>query len=100
MIERITKNEERLDNILSSIKELEKALSNSKNNKKDISLLNKYYGNKNWFKDKDYYENNRIHKIKARVLSEDTVWNMNEDIKDLILEMESIIKEYKGNKYV
>ncbi len=96
MIKRITKNEERLDNILQNIKELELALSNFKKNKKDIALLNKYYGSKNWFKDKDDYENNKIPKIKAGVLGEDTIWNMNEDINDLIKEMKSIIKNYKG----
>ena len=91
MIERISKNEEKLDNILSNIKELELALSNFKKNKKDIALLNKYYGSKNWFKDKEDYENNKIPKIKAGVLGEDTIWNMNEDINDLIKEMKSII---------
>lgn len=96
MIERISKNEEKLDNILSNIKELELALYNFKNNKKDIALLNKYYGSKNWFKDKEDYENNKIPKIKAGVLGEDTIWNMNEEIKDLIKGMKSIIKNYKG----
>ena len=100
MIDRITKNEERLDSLLSSIKELEISLSNFKNNQKNISLLNKYYGSKNWFKDKEYYEKNKIPKIKAGVLSEDAVWNMNEDINELITEMESIIKYYKENKNV
>ncbi len=94
MKERITKNEERLDNLLKSIKELEISLSNFKNNKKDLYLLNKYYGSKNWFKDKENYEQRNISNIKAGVLSEDAVWNMNEDIKDLIKEMKKIIKEF------
>lgn len=98
MIKRITKNEERLDNILQNIKELELALSNFKKNKKDIALLNKYYGSKNWFKDKDDYENNKIPKIKAGVLSEDAIWNMNEDINDIIKEMGLIIKDYKNKE--
>ena len=94
MKERITKNEERLDNLLKSIKELEISLSNFKNNKKDLYLLNKYYGSKNWFKDKENYEQRNISNIKAGFLSEDAVWNMNEDIKDLIKEMKKIIKEF------
>ena len=92
MTDRITKNEERLNN---SIKELEKALEKFKSNKKDINLLNRYYGSKNWFKDKELYETNKIKHIKAGVLSEDAIWNMDEDIRELIKEMEKIIKSYK-----
>jgi flagellar biosynthesis chaperone FliJ len=94
-LDRISKNEERLDNIMKSIKQLEEALSNFKSNKKDINLLNKYYGSDSWFKDKEEYEQNKIPKIKAGVLSEDAVWNMNEDIKALLDEMKLIIKEMK-----
>jgi flagellar biosynthesis chaperone FliJ len=94
-LDRISKNEERLDNITKSIKQLEEALSKFKSNKKDINLLNKYYGSDSWFKDKEEYEQNKIPKIKAGVLSEDAVWNMNEDIKALLDEMKLIIKEMK-----
>ena len=95
MINRITKNENRLDNALLSIKELEIALNNFKMNKDTIKQLNKYYGSKNWFKDKDDFESGKISNIKAGVLSEDAVWNMNDDIKDLLNEMKTIIEEYK-----
>lgn len=95
MIERITKNEERLDRISLNIKKLEEALDEFKSNKKNLYLLNKYYGSKNWFKDKKSYEEEKIPRIKAGVLSEDAVWNLNEDIDDIIKEMKSIIKEYK-----
>lgn len=57
-------------------------------------MLNKYYGSKNWFKDKDMYENNLISKVKAGVLAEDTVWNLNDDIIELINEMNLIVLEY------
>ena len=94
MTNRISKNEERLDNILLSIKNLEEALENFKANEKEIKLLNKYYGSKGWFEDKEAYENNKISKIKAGVLSEDAIWNMNEEINDLINEMQGIINNY------
>ena len=90
--ERITKNEERLDSILLSVKNLEDALNKFKLNKKNIYLLNRYYGSNNWFKDKDDYEKGHISNIKAGVLSEDAVWNMNEDIKELMLEMKRVIE--------
>ena len=94
MIERIKENELRFDNILLNVKELEVALNNFKNNEKDLFLLNKYYGSKNWFKDKEAYENNKIEKIKAGVLSEDAVWDMNEELDSLILEMKRIVDDY------
>ncbi len=92
MKERIIKNEERLDSVLNSIKKLEDALNEFKSNKKNIDLLNKYYGSKNWFKDKEAFEKNEISNIKAGVLSEDAVWNMNEDITDLMKEMTKIVE--------
>ena len=95
MIERITKNEERLDNILLSIDKLNKALDEFKSNKKNIQLINKYYGSNNWFKDKEMYEKDLISRVKAGVLSEDTVWNMFEDINELMEEMKLIINEYE-----
>lgn len=93
-IDRIKKNEERLDNISDCIKNVENALEKFKKNKKNINMLNKYYGSANWLKDKEAYEKNEIPKIKAGVLSEDAVWNMNDDIKELILEMKSIVKSF------
>ena len=91
MINRISKNEERLDKITQNIKNLEDALAQFKSNKKEINLLNKYYGSKSWFEDKEAYENNEIPKIKAGVLSEDAIWNMNEKINELLEEMKKII---------
>ena len=96
MIERINKNEKRLDKLLKYINNIEKSLNEFKTNKKDLSLLNKYYGSKNWFKDKEEYESNKIPKIKAGVLSEDTIWNMNENVEELLKEMQIIIKKYKN----
>ena len=85
MINRITKNEERLDKLLQVIDSL-------KSSKKDLMLLKKYYGSKNWFKDKEAYESGKIPKIKAGVLSEDAVWNMLEDLDNIILELSQIKK--------
>ena len=90
MKKRIETNEKRLDKSLACIKKLELALDEFKSNKKDLDLLNKYYGSKSWFNDKESFENKEITGIKAGVLSEDAVWNMNEDIKDLIEEIKEI----------
>ena len=98
MIDRITKNEERLDSILLSIKELGESLDNFNNNRKKLKLLNKYYGSNDWFSDREDYDNNKIPKVKAGVLSEDAIWNMNEEINYLIDEMKSIIKYFDKEK--
>ena len=98
MIDRITKNEERLDSILLSIKELGESLDNFNNNRKNLKLLNKYYGSKDWLSDREDYDNNKIPKVKAGVLSEDAIWNMNEEINYLIDEMKSIIKYFDKEK--
>ena len=95
MIERVTKNEDRLDNIVSCIRNLEKSLEDFNLKRKDINLLNKYYGSKNWFKDKEAYEKGKNSNLKAGVLSEDAVWNMNEDINELLISMQNIIDSYK-----
>ena len=95
MIDRIAKNENRLDSAKESIKLLEEALDLFENNKKNIRLLNNYYGSNNWFKDKENLEKGIIPRVKAGVLSEDEVWNMNEDIKELIKKMKRIIREYE-----
>ena len=91
MIERIKRNEERLDKVLDCIKKLEDAIEEYKENKRNMDLINNYYGSKNWFKDKEAYENNEIPKIKAGVLSEDIVWNMNEDLGIIKEEMRRIV---------
>ena len=96
MLDRISKNEDRLDSILKCIDNLDSALIDFKSNKNNLRLLNNYYGSKNWFKDKEDYENKKIEQVKAGVLSEDAVWNLNDDIKDLLDKMENIIKEYKS----
>lgn len=90
-IERIEKYENILNDVLDNINNLQTELIRFKKNKKNINLLNKYYGSKNWFKDKEAYENNKIPRIKAGVLSEDAVWNMQEEINDIINEMQTII---------
>lgn len=98
MIERIEKQEEKLDKILLCISDLNNALDSFENNQKNLNLVNKYYGSKNWFKDKEMYEKNFLPKVKAGVLAEDTVWNMNEDIKELLNRMQRIVNKYSKVK--
>ncbi len=91
--DRIQKNEERLDSIMQSVKNLEDALSDFASHKKDLAYLNRYYGRQNWLKDKEDFEQGKIPRNKAGVLSEDAVWNLNEDLKELKQEMKKFMQE-------
>ncbi len=95
MIDRITTNEERLNKALECINNLQESINKLNDTKEDIVKLNKYYGSKNWFKDKKLYEENKIEKIPAGVLSEDSVWNMYEDLNSLVLELKLIVDSIK-----
>lgn len=98
MINRINKNEERLDKILLNIKNIGEELDKFNLYIKEIKELNKYYGSNDWFDDRESYDNNKIPKIKAGVLSEDAIWNMNEEISYLIDTMKNTIKELEKLK--
>lgn len=90
MIERIKNNEEKLDQIIKTYNELNIALNNFESIEDIIKDINKYYGSKEWFFDKEIYEDKKLPPIKAGVLSEDTVWNINEDIKELLEKMNKL----------
>ena len=42
-------------------------------------------------------ENKKINNVKAGVLSEDMVWNMLDDIKDILKDMKDMVKKYERN---
>ena len=98
MFERVKRNEKRLDEITESIHGLDKALDKFKKQKSNIKNLNKYYESKTWLEDFDNYDPKKFKNIKAGVLSEDAIWNMNEEISYLIDEMKSIIKYFDKEK--
>jgi len=95
MIERIEMNEKRLDDLIETANHLEDILVELKEKKKDYKALNRYYGSKNWFKDKEAYEENKIPNMKAGVLSEDAVWDMITDFEYHLKELKRIIKDYE-----
>lgn len=95
---RIEDNEKRLDTLKEIVSNLDKDLTELENNINEYYKLNKYYGSKNWLKDKENFENGKIKDIKAGVLSEDAVWNLDEDISDLIKRMNKLIKSVKNKK--
>lgn len=98
IVNRITRNEKRLDSLLLIINELQDIILHLKDSKKNIKLLDQYYGSKKWFKDKEIYENNQIPHIKAGVLSEDGIWNMYEDLETVICELQLLLQEFNQSK--
>lgn len=98
MIERIRSYEERLDKILDAVNELNNALDKLENIQEDIIELNKYYGSKEWFKDKELHDSGKIKNIKAGVLSEDGAWNTFADLKTIYEKMYEISNKEFYNK--
>lgn len=97
-MKRIIDNEKRLDTLNNIVLNLDKDLTDLENNLNEYYKLNNYYGSKNWLKDKEDFENGKINNIKAGVLSEDAVWNLDEDINDLLIRMNKLIELVNNKK--
>jgi hypothetical protein len=95
---RIEKNEQKLDNLNATVSSLILQLENFEKLIPEYHELNKYYGSKNWFKDKKDFENCKIKNVKAGVLSEDAVWNLDENISELIIKFEELSALIKKEK--
>ena len=100
MIDRVKENEEKLDEITVAINDVKSSLDVLESLRNDIVDINKYYGSNLWFEDISNFESKEITCLKAGVLSEDAIWNMDESLKDLIIRMdklkEIIIRSIKG----
>lgn len=96
-MKKIEDNEKRLDKLSKIVSKLNSNLASFEDLIQDYYSLNEYYGSKEWFQDKNDFESGKLKNIKAGVLSEDAVWNLDENINDLIIKMEEIIKLYKNN---
>ncbi len=95
---RIEDNEKRLDTLNEVVLSLDKHLDDFEDVIHEYYSLNEYYGSKEWLKDKEDLENGKIKNVKAGVLSEDAVWNLNERINDLMTRMEGIVNLFESNK--
>ena len=96
MLKRIKSNETKLNKITKVVDKLEQALDSFETVQQDLIDLNEYYGSDLWFADKEAFEqgkingNNEITNIKAGVLSEDAVWNLDERISELKARMKEM----------
>ena len=92
-IERIKKMEERLNRASQVVGKLSAALDEYIETLEDIRALESYYGSKEWKKDLDDDEAQRLPKdLERGVLSEDAIWNMLEDHRDLKVRMEQTLR--------
>ena len=83
-IARIRKMERRLDRALAAVKRLTGALDKWEAVQDDIAALEEYYGNGEWRKDFEDDEAGRLPAdLKRGVLSEDSIWNLLTDCKEL-----------------
>ncbi|MBR4828739.1 MAG: DUF4298 domain-containing protein [Muribaculaceae bacterium] len=83
-IARIRKMERRLDRALAAVKRLSAALDKYEATKEDIDALDEYYGSNEWRQDFEDDEAGLLPEgLKRGVLSEDGIWNMLSDCKEL-----------------
>jgi len=83
-IARIRKMERRLDRAQAAVKRLSAALDKWEVVQDDIDALDKYYSSKVWRQDFEDDEAGRLPAgLKRGVLSEDGIWNLLADVKEL-----------------
>ena len=97
MKKRIEENEKYLDDSLEFINKTEEFTKSLDDISIKLNKLNKYYGSKAWFKDLDEYDKKKLN-IKAGVLSEDGIWNMNDNLTESLKELQTKIAEILGSK--
>ena len=98
-IKRIRQMEKRLNDASSVIKRLSADLDILENLQQNIDILNEYYGSEIWRKDYADDEAGLLpQELKRGVLSEDGIWNLLSDFRELkarLLEFEETNKEKK-----
>ena len=83
-IERIKMMEQRLERAASAVMELSAALDKYEAVQDDLKTLNEYYGSKQWKQDFADDEAGQLPAdLKRGVLSEDALWNLLSDVREL-----------------
>ena len=92
-IERIMKMEQCLDASEKAIRELSEALSAFEEVQAQYRQLSGYYGSDQWIEDYEDDEAGKLPKdLKRGVLSEDGIWNMLEDHRNLKARVEECLR--------
>lgn len=91
-IERITLMEQRLNRALAAARQLETALDAFAATREDVKALEGYYGSEEWKQDYHDDEAGRLPSDLPRgVLSEDAVWNLLADCRELNIKMLEVV---------
>ncbi len=91
-IERITLMEQRLNRALAAARQLETALDAFEAVREDVKALEGYYGSEEWKQDYHDDEAGRLPGDLPRgVLSEDAVWNLLADCRELNIKMLEVV---------
>ena len=96
-IKRIEEMEKSLNISIKIIRQFEEALKEYNKVQKHINKISKYYGSKDWYKDFDDYNNKKTN-IKAGVLSEDGIYNVIMENKEIGKELNKLSKEILEEK--
>ena len=92
-IERIRQMERQLDRASLAVKKLEKTLRQYEQVQEDIQVLSNYYGSEEWKLDFTADEADLLpQNLKRGVLSEDAVWNLLEENRELKTRMAKMVK--------
>ncbi|MBP5278015.1 MAG: DUF4298 domain-containing protein [Prevotella sp.] len=90
--ERITQMEQRLDRLSVAVMDLSSALDKYESALEDRDILSQYYGSKEWKKDFNDDEAGLLpNDLKRGVLSEDALWNVLADCRELNIRLSALI---------
>ena len=93
-IERIKQMEQWMDTASEAVKELEAALDKFAAAQEAIAVLSEYYGSEDWLQDFNDDEEGRLPKnLKRGVLSEDGIWNLLTECRELNVRMSKMVTE-------
>ena len=93
-IDRIKEMEERYSRLSKALKKMEDALDLFTEAQEDAKVLNEYLGSDDWWSDvKADVDKKLPPELKRGVLSEDGIYNLLEDNRDLLDELADIKKE-------
>jgi len=82
--ERIKEMEQRMERASATLKALTAALDHFEGEAEDFAILGDYYGSKEWKQDFEADRDGRLEEgMKRGVLSEDGLWNLLEDYREL-----------------
>lgn len=83
-LERIRKMEQRLDLIEKAVRDLSVALDRYLEVQAEVEQLDEYYGSDTWRGDYDDDKANKLpDNLKRGILSEDAIWNVLSDVREL-----------------